>query len=133
MQTAIRDSIVGYLNPLYTAAYPAVPVVYDNGPFDWNDTPEMFVEVETEFYAGEQVYISESPLRRVSGCVYVSVHAKAGSGTRASLGIIDWFSEALKFRTVGSALLQAPEPEQPETYPGWYVSCLKVPFYSKPG
>lgn len=133
MQTAIRDAVVGYLNPLYVAAYPSIPIVYDNGPFDWNNPPETFVEVELEFYGGEQVGMAASPRRRISGYLYVCVRTREGRGSREALQLIDWFSNTLKFARVGTVVFREPEPEPSDGPPGWYFLHVKVPFLSDPG
>lgn len=133
MQTAIRDALVAFIDPLFKAAYPTIPVVYDNGPFDWNSPPQTFVEVETKFYAGEQVNMSANPKRRLMGYVYVCVRTRRGIGTREATQIIDWFSETLKFARVGTVTLEAPEPDEPAETQAWYLQDLKVAFKSDPG
>lgn len=133
MQQAIRDALVAFIDPQFRSVFPDYTIVYDNGPFDWNNPPDTFVEVQTEFYDGEQVNLGISPRRRVSGYLYVTVRTRAGKGSRHVLQVLDWFSETLKFAHVGPAQLQAPQPDGNHPVPGWYIEDLKVPFKSDPG
>lgn len=133
MQEAIRDAIVTHLSADYLVAYPSLPIAYPNAPFDWGQLPEQFVEVDIEFQGGGQVGMAAVPKRRVSGHVYVSVHRRIGTGTKAALGVIDWFSNKLKFAHVGAVQLEAPEPDGNEKLKGFHIEHLKVCFYSDPG
>lgn len=122
-----------YLQPLFQAAYPSIPIVFDNSPFDWNKTPDLFVEVELEFFGGSQVGISSNPKRRVSGYLYFTVYARAGTGTRESLRMVDWFNDAMKFSTIGGCQWEVPEPDPSEPSRGYYLTPTKVSFRSNPG
>jgi hypothetical protein len=128
----IRDSIVGLVSSAYPAAYPAVPIYYDNQQIDLNNQGAQFCTFEIEFYAGTQIGAQVDPRTRVAGYVYVTMHTRDGQGSRTGLGILDWFSTTLGYKSPGTVRLQAPEPAGSDTVSGWYVQELKVPFYADP-
>lgn len=132
MQTAIRDAVVGYLRPLFTSSYPALTIFFDNEAFDWNNAPETFVEVEIQFYDGQQVSLSSSPKRRLIGRIYTTVYARAGIGTREALQISDWLQNTLMFRTIGIITTEAPIPDGAAPGGGYYRVEASVPFISDP-
>lgn len=132
MQTAIRDAVVAYLSPLYEAEYPTIPIVFDNGPFDWSAPPPLFSEVTLEFLGGEQVSLSSAPRRRVSGYAYITVRTRAGKGTREVLAMLDWFSTAMGFKRLAGVTFEVPQPDGCDEPPGWYMQHIKVGFISDP-
>ncbi len=132
MQLAVRDAIIAQLNANYVAAYPTIPVVFDNGPFDWNDPPDNFVEIDIEFLAGHQIGAAWVPKTRVNGCVYIAAYSRVGTGTRIALGVIDWFSQALEYKTFSRIHMQAADPQGKTNGKGWYIEQLKVAFYADP-
>jgi hypothetical protein len=130
MFQAIRDSIVGLVSSAYPAAYPAVPIYYDNQQIDMNNLPEQFVTFEIQFYDGNQIGASATPKTRVSGYAYVNLFTRQGLGSRAGLGILDWFSATLGYKSPGTVRLQAPQPDAASQLDGWFSQELKVPFYA---
>ena len=132
MEDQIRQAIIAAINSGYPTAFPAVPIVYPNAPFDWNTLPEQFTEVEIEFQGGSQVGMAWAPKRRVAGCVYVHAYRRAGTGVKGALDVVTWFSDTLKFQHLGPAQLQAPEPDGNSQLRGFHIEHLKVPFCSDP-
>lgn len=131
-QLEVRDAIVGAVDTPFRAAFPNVPVIYDNGPFNYNNPPDEYVECEVVFYAGQQVGMSSTPQTRLRGYAYISVHRRAGLGVRASLGVLDWFSASLGYANLGRLQMQAPDPDGNATPPGWHVEKLKIGFTANP-
>lgn len=131
-QANIRASVIGAVNAAYVAAYPLVPIVYDNAAFDRNSPPAMWVEFEIKFAGGDQVGMSLIPRTRVHGFVYVSVWAREGTGSKASLQMLDWFAGQVGYASVGGVFLQAPEPVSGKGPPGWYLEQSKFYFYTAP-
>lgn len=132
MQATIRESLVTLVNDAYVAAYPSIPIVYDNQPFDRNSPPMLWVEFEIKFAGGKQAGMSASPRTRISGWVYVTVWAKDGLGTKTSLSILDWFSQQTGYARPLGVTLEAPQPEFVSSPPGWHCEQLKLHFYSAP-
>lgn len=132
MQTDVRDAIVTAVSGPFEAAFPGVAIVYNNGPFDWNNPPAEFVEFEVEFYAGKQIGMSSTPKTRLSGYVYVSARKRDGTGHRTALQTLDWFSATLGYAILGRIQFQAPDPDGTATPPGWYIERLKIAFFADP-
>lgn len=130
MYQTIRDSIVALVNADYEAAYPAIPLYYDNQAFDANNLPERYCTLEIKLYGGDQINLATSPKTRTSGFVYINVYAKQGLGSRESLGMLGWFANALKYKSAGSVRFQAPEPTGGDLMGPWFCEELKVAFYS---
>lgn len=132
MQTPVRDALVAFVNDDFKVAYPDLPLVFDNAPFDWNDLPSEFVRFEIQFLDGSQVGASFTPKTRLRGFVYVTHYAREGSGSRAGLSALDWFIRRLSFATAGPALLQEVKPNGSAEVLGYYTSQIGVPFYTIP-
>lgn len=132
MQAQIREALITLVSAPFAAAYPNVPLVVDNAPFDRNFPPPMWVEYEIKWAGGDQVGMSASPVTRTHGWLYVTVWAREGTGSKQSLLIVDWFNNRLKYGAVGGVNLQAPQPESVPTRTGWYLEQLKLNFYSDP-
>lgn len=128
----IRQAIVTALEAPFKAAFPAHGLVFDNGPFDWDNPPENFTHVEVEFQAGNQIGMASRPKTRVRGHVYVAAHVRRGAGSNTALDASNWIGNALEYKTIGRARLQEAKPEGTKEPPGWYVVELKVPFYADP-
>lgn len=132
MQAAIREALISAVNADFAAAYPTIPIVYDNAPFDRNNPPATWVEYEVRFEDGAQVGLAQAPLTRLHGFVYVTVWAKEGAGSKQSLALLDWFSSQLKYKSVGGVNLQAPSPGGDGSPKGWYTCMLKFYWHSDP-
>ena len=132
MQLAIRDAIVADVNAAFILAYPTVPLVHKNAPFDRNTPPEEWVEFEVKFMDAQQVGMNLVPRTRLKGFVYVSCWARSGTGSRRQIGIVDWFAAQLGYRTIGGAVLQAPQPTHATAPTGWEVEMVKFYFYTAP-
>lgn len=131
-QEAVRDALVEAVRVPYLAAYPNVPIVFPNAPFDRNSPPPIWVEYEIKFNGAGQVGMSQVPRTRVHGFLYVTVWAREGTGVRESLRMLDWFSEHLAYRSFDPVLLQAAEPVSDSPPVGWNIEQLKLYFYTKP-
>lgn len=132
MQVPIRDSLVNVVAVPFAAAYPGVPLVVDNAPFDRNSPPPMWVEYEIKWGGGNQVGMSANPKTRIHGWIYVTVWVKENTGSKVALAVVDWFNSQLAYAAVPGVHLQAPEPESPTPPTGWYMEQLKLYFYSDP-
>ena len=130
MQTDVRDALVAFVDTDFQAAFPTIPLVHDNAPFDWNNPPASFVTFEVQFYFGAQADISANPKTRYRGFVYVTAYGRTNTGSRSLLVMLDWFSANLKYAYVAPVHLQAPEPAGSQDVKGWYTQQLKVPFYT---
>lgn len=130
MQLDINDAIRAFVDGPFVAAYPTVPIVYENAGFDWNNPPPLFVTLEVLFQDGRQIGMAYAPKTRLHGCVYLSVYARQGSGSRASLGLLDWFASLLGYQQIGAAQLQAPSPNGTSEHKDWFCQELKFDFHA---
>jgi hypothetical protein len=127
----VRQSIVGLLATNFSAAHPGVAIVFDNGPFEWNNPPATFVHVELEWVDGDQLFLALRPKTRYRGSVQVTVYAKTGTGTKASLNLLGWFANILEYQNAGRARLQhAKLDPAPESAKGWARQSLCVGFHA---
>ena len=129
-QEAIRDALVAYVYDDWKTANPGIPLVTDNAPFDWNALPDKFVLFEISWAGGDQIGISPNPATRLRGHVYVTAYQRAGTGSKAALGILGWFAAKLKYQHIGLANLQAPEPRDIPSRAGFHMEQLAFYFYS---
>ncbi len=130
--TDVRDAIVTRTIDGYSAVFPDIPLVFENTPFDYNNPPEMFTEVEIEFHDGNQIGVAVNPKTRYAGCVYVTVTTREGKGTRAALAVLDWMASHLGYYQTLRLHLLEPKPRKSSAPKGWNSQGLKVEFYSNP-
>lgn len=136
MLRIIRDALIGLVAAPFATAYPNVPLVVDNAPFDWNSPPPLFVTLEIRFYAGNQIGMAAEPKTRRRGYVYVSVYVREGRGSREALGLLSWFDTLMGYATlvpVGARIqLQEAEPVGSQARKGWYIEGMKIAFHVDP-
>lgn len=129
---AIRGLIVAQIQSIFDAQLPSLKVVYDNGPFDWNNPPPAFAEVEIKFYGGSQVGMAAAPKTRFNGYVYVQGFTRKGTGSKQSLAVVDVVGSALEYLQIGKIHFQAADPTGSTPSNSWYSEGLKVAFYVDP-
>ena len=136
MQLQIRDAIVTLVEAPYLMAFPAVPLVIGNSPFNWNDPPNLFATFEVEFNRGERISLGGPLKTRVHGYAYVTTRSAPGTGERAALGVLDWFStqlgEAILTAPGYRIVLQAPQPGPGPAWAGWSAQEVKFRFTADP-
>lgn len=136
MQLQIRDAIVALVEAPYLLAFPAVPLVIGNSPFNWNDPPNLFATFEVEFNWGKRISLGGPLKTRVYGYAYVTTRAAPGTGERAALSVLDWFStqlgEAILTAPEYRVVLRAPQPGPGPAWAGWSVQEVKFSFTADP-
>lgn len=133
MYDTVRKAIVSFVDADFRAAHPDLKLVHDNGPFDWNNPPERFVEFEVEFYDAEQVGVAVNPRTRERGWVYVTAYGRSGTGTNELLSALSWFREKLGYATLTGVQFEVVRPVgtgAPKR--GWFTQGLKVEFTTNP-
>jgi hypothetical protein len=126
----IISSITGLIFPSVSAAFPSIPIVINNGPFDRDNAPPLWVEVEIDFMNAGQIGPSAIPKTRQRGYVYVCVYARDGTGINASANLLGWFASQLGYARINGVQLQAPEVSSEAPARGWHMLPLKVQFYA---
>lgn len=124
-----RQSIVTYLDADWNAAFPTVPMVYDNQPFDWNNAPTNFVTLELQFYHAEQVNLGRSPMTRWNGYAYFGAYTKEGLGSVVLLQQLDWLAAKFKYATIDGIQFKAPSPDGTGAPKGFFGEHLKIPLF----
>lgn len=125
-----RSALVSAVYPAHTAEFPDVPVVIDNAPFDRNNAPDLWAEVEVKFHDGDQIGPSARPGTRQRGFVYVSVYSRSGTGNMRALRLLGWFANQLGYLRSAPVQCQAPGMVPEPGVRGWHIESLKVPFYA---
>lgn len=129
MRTTIRQEVVSHVNADFVAAYPSIPIVYDNQPFDFNNPPDLYVTLEVKPYAGQQINLGSNKTR-ISGFIYVTAFIKEGDGTVEALDVLDWMADKLGYANLGITQVEAPSPEEGENLKGWHTESMKFAFYA---
>jgi hypothetical protein len=136
MQVAIRDLLIGTVDAPFKAAFPTIPLVTDNAPFDWDNPPPDFVRYEVSFLAGRQLGMAAEPKTRMAGFVYVTAYARAGTGSKKALTSLGWFGDTLKYRVLDApgvrVQLEADDPTGSSEPRGWYCEHMKFYFHANP-
>ena len=130
MDDEIRRQITELVADSFALAYPTIPLVTDNEPFNWDSPPEAFVEFEVELLHGAQIGMSSRPKTRISGYVYISVKVREGTGAALAAELRSWFSSTLEYQSTDLVRLQAAARDGSSRSRGWYFLDLKVPFYA---
>lgn len=128
----VREALIALVNADYVAAYPLIPIVYDNKSFDRNNAPVQWVEYEVKFAGADQVGMSVDPKTRTHGFLYVTVWTKEGEGWRTTGDLLGWFSDKLKYRSTNGVNLQAAELVSDKPPAGWFCEQIKLYFYTGP-
>lgn len=129
MRTIINQEVRAYVNADYVIAFPAVPVVYDNQPFDYNNAPDLYITLEVKPYAGRQISLGSNKTR-MSGFIYVTAWVKEGDGTAEALLVLDWMEDKLGYAKLGITQVEAPSPDEGENLKGWHTESMKFAFYA---
>lgn len=132
MRETIRQAVTTAIQGPYDSAFPNAPVVFQNAPFDWNNPPALFTEMEIEYLGGRQIGAAAEPKTRLYGYVYASVKARDGTGSAQCNLILNWIASALEYKKLGPAQFQASEDDGSTTSKGWYQKHIKVSFYADP-
>ena len=124
-----RAGVFGAIQTWSAANYPAIPVVYENGPVpDEDKIGPIFLDVEIRWYGAQQLSLSDVTTGRHSGAIRVNVFYREASGTGLSDDVVDSISLALRTRRIGGGLVRFPQRTEPTPQLGWYKTGLLFPF-----
>lgn len=136
MELVIRNALVAQVDTPWKAAYPNVPLVHDNAPFDWNDLPPEFVRYEVSIEDGSQIGMAVNPKTRKAGFVRITTYARAGTGTTKSIQMREWFTPQLEYQVLLPAgariVLEAADPGGNHEVKGWYCTRTKFAWRAEP-
>lgn len=130
MSTAdFRAAVAASVRDWAAANFPAVPVFYENGPTaDEAAVGAVWVELELRFYGGEFANVGVNARQRQTGAVALRVYAKDATGTALPDQLCDSAGNLLAGKSLGGAILWAPQRLVPTKLLGWYKTGILVPF-----
>jgi hypothetical protein len=126
----IKTALLSAVYPAHVTEFPNVPVVIDNGPFDRNNAPEVWAELEIKFHDSDQVGPSANPRTRQRGFVYLSVYSREGTGNKVGLRVLGWFAQQLGYYRSAPVQCNEPSAVPDPAVRGWHIDSLKVPFFA---
>lgn len=124
-----RDTIVGILAPAWAAAYPTVPVLYDNSAPVNRDSVSEYIFCQISFNSSAQREMGSAPAMRTYGTLAFSLGVKEADGYRNSLVRAGFLSSLYRFKALQGVIFGAPHPVPPSNGKGWFYTGLIVPFY----
>lgn len=111
------------------ANFPAIPVLYENGPTpDEDKVGPVFIDVEFRWYGAQQLSVGEYFKGRNSGAISVNVFYRESYGTGQVDDIVDSLKSTLRPGYCGGGVLKFPQRTVPTHIKGWYKSGLLFPF-----
>ena len=124
-----RSAVFGEIQTWAAANFPAVPVVYENGPSaDEDKIGPIWLDVEVRWYGGSVAAMGVTPRTRMSGAVSVACYYRSSEGTDQSDSVIDSVNALLGVRRMSSAVMGAPQRTVPTYLRGWYRTGALIPF-----
>lgn len=124
-----RDAVVEDVATLWPAAYPTVPLFFDNGPAADLDKIDEFLACQIAFSTSAQREIGPAPAMRTYGSVTFVLGVKAMKGYKVSLGRADYLSNLYRFSVNQGVIFGSPHLLPPSEKKGWFLTELVVPFY----
>jgi len=124
-----RSAVFSEIQVWAASNYPALPVIYENGPVpDEDKIGPIWLDVEMRWYGGSVASVGTTPRMRHTGALSAMCFYRTGEGTDGPDNIIDSLSEYLQVRRLGSGILEAPQKTVPTNLRGWYKTGMFLPF-----
>lgn len=124
-----RAAVFTEIETWAAANFPAVPVVYENGPVpDEDKIGPIWIDLEVRWYGSQPMSIGEVVSGRYTGVVSVNVYHREGLGTGAVDDILDSVETLLKTRRIGTSIVSFPQRNVSATSNGWYRAGCFFPF-----
>lgn len=128
MYDQVRLAVIALVDATFTAAHPTIPLVYDNTPFDRNNPPDIYVEVDVRFNGADRIAISNKSPIRDTGSVGFTVSVRENLGSKAAQDLLWEIRELLRDKTSGNVEFRLPSNLPGPTIKGWYRPLLDAPF-----
>lgn len=127
-----RQALTDRFNDAFIAAFPTIPVEYDN-----RETVDVeaqvsigpFVEFFVRFHEGQQMTMGQQPLERVLGDVIFIVNAPLGTGTAKTNELHQWAHTQLSRQQLGDLVTQTASPGKVSEALGYRSAPLLIPFW----
>lgn len=126
---AFRSAVWAALETWGAANYPAIPLIYENGPTpDEASIGPIWLDAEIRWYGGRIASVGVNPLTRDTGSISLMLHYRESEGTSLSDDVIDSLAALLKPQRLGGAVLGAKQRTVPNQFKGWYTTGILVGF-----
>lgn len=124
-----RAAVNAKISAWAAANFPALPVVYENGPSEDEDTIGLiWLDTSIRWYGAEPVSVG-SRSGRHSGALSMNVFYRQAQGTGAPDDIVDSLTGEFGSQRLGTAILKTPQRTVPTPeLLGWYKTGVLVPF-----
>lgn len=124
-----RAAVFAEIQAWAAANFPALPVLYENGPTPDEDAMgAIWLDVEIRWYGATVAAIGAPPRMRHTGAVSANCFYRNGEGTGAPDDVIDSLGEYLQARRLGAGIIEAPQRTVPTNLRGWFKTGVLLPF-----
>ena len=124
-----RAAVFGLLQTWSAANYPAIPLIYENGPVpDEDKIGPIWIDVELRWYGAHNLSIGNPAHGRHSGAISVNVFYRDSAGTGLPGAVIDSLLALLTTQRLSSAMISFPQRTVPTNLKGWYKTGALAPF-----
>lgn len=131
-QDEARQAIVAHMEAAFPAAFPGVPVEYEN-----RDTvdPEAqskigpYLEVGIDVLDGEQITMSDPALERYYGMLTVTVNVPRGSGVAKQNELVEWVLARFGREDLTGVRFKTGRPGKAWDKQGFHKKPVFVPFW----
>ncbi|UCV26799.1 phage tail terminator-like protein [Ferribacterium limneticum] len=123
-----RTALAGLMEAALTA-YPTLAVSWDNTPIDLSKAGDLALQIEYMWDDAGQIDLGLAPNHRTTGSLFLTIFAKAGTGTVKALQLMDTLTLQLKCKSVSGLVTTVPKPGKKPERSGWKTQELHVPFY----
>ena len=127
---AAREALVASFSAPWAAAWPGVPMYFENTTqIDVDTAPPVFVVASVDFTDGIRLDLDAAPTSKTFGDVTFRVFAKEGQGTKKALQVFDFLTALMKYKQFGGVTTECPLPGAKRSNQGWMSFDLNVPFF----
>lgn len=128
MYDNVRLALLDLVDPAFVANHPTIPLIYDNTPFDRNNPPDIYVEVDVRFTDSRRVGVSNKSPIRDTGTVGFTVSVRENLGSKVAQDLLWEIRELLRDKWSGNVEFHLPQNSPGPTIKGWYRPLLDAPF-----
>lgn len=89
-----------------------------------------YLTVDILMLDGRQIELSNNPLHRITGQLYLIACVPDGSGSSQANKLLDWFVPKLHKKTFGAVRTSFAIPAKPQPHLGWQHYGIVIPFWS---
>lgn len=111
------------------ASYPALPIIYENGPVpDEESIGPIWLDVEIRWLGSSISTLGAQPRTRLTGNISAMCYHRQASGTDEPDSIVDSLATLFQAKRIGAAVTDAAQRSVPTFFNGWYKTGIYIPF-----